>query len=502
MSDDMKLSIDISADLTKLDGTLAAAQAKVQAAGQSMQRAVTFGPTYGGGYAQLPAAGVPFSGAGGGGMGGGGSLPPAGGAYGAGGGNFGLPAAGRVQVSYARVVGPPGGGFGGGGGGGMLPPAGGFGGGGQGNPGGGGWGQFVNPFIQQSIANGRSWINKPGNLLRLGAGVEGIAAAAKGVEQLEYAGRNNGNPILQNEFSAGFENVFRSIPLVGGLWGSALDSTRSAGRVIGDLFGGNKIRDFFSDPASSASAASQALDQSRILNAGFKGGGTSGKLRDIQFERDNILPMELERMRASGADSDTRGMYESSRSAVLSQQYAEVKAIDFPNEMNAISSATRQSQMRISGMGLQAGIEEIRQSYATQLRTLSFQPGEENRQLERALVGQRNSAIAEYSLNSLKPVTSVSNPLNEAVGVGSVSIGSMSGQDPNRVRAFLAAASGMGAGTSSPVVASAGNSSGTGVLGDASAGSSTGAKTRGLIDALGDMAKKIGTPPATAGRGF
>ncbi len=58
MSDDFKLSVDIEADLSRLDNTLNAAEAKVAAAGQRMQRSLTGGGGGSGGYAGVsPIAG-------------------------------------------------------------------------------------------------------------------------------------------------------------------------------------------------------------------------------------------------------------------------------------------------------------------------------------------------------------------------------------------------------------------------------------------------------------
>lgn len=470
MSDDMKLSIDISADLSKLDSSLAQAQAKVQAAGQNMQRAVMFSPGNGGtgsisSPVSMPGAPHLVSFSAGGGIN----------ARGAnGGGNF---------LGYAHPIGPapagpmmPGNAFGYSGSGAVS-----FGGRLNANIGNAfsnniGYGSPIGPAIPRGgVAPYGTQIDEASAAMRglqmneretiansiisrfapYGGGLAGTLAATavvmKGATTLfgigaaaqgsladlhaaaVTAGMPTGRPTalrnLANYYAAGGPAA-SSGPV--GMFASYMGLPQAYMNYESkkDIANGGFGLDF----AAQANSL-DALQQKQLTNnMGFRGGGYEGKMKQIDFNFNQGM-VDLQQKRNTGGFGNQTD-FSNAISAQFIETARQKKELDFSQSQSNqdIESYTRQNVFAMAGMGGFAAIDEIQRSFRQPIAELKNQSGTQNDKRRRLLENQRDTAIGAAVAGGMRPAQAISNPMNEAVGQGSVVLGTMSGQDPNVLR--------------------------------------------------------------------
>ncbi len=385
MSDDFKLSVDIEADLTKLDNTLNTAVQKTEVAGRRMQENLLLG---------AGASGMPL-------------LP---------GTTFGIPGGG---------VGVGGGGFGGGGGGA---------GGGGGIPGGGGGGAF-------------------GGALRIGAiayaaakGNELLAANAHGMLELQNAimAGGRGDRVAEAQYASGFEQVLRSVPILGTAFGATADTARYGSRVASNFFGGSEtatgraLQRFGQDPAQSARTRLETEQLGIQANRGIFGGGYYGELEDMNYRYGTVLDRDIQRKRYAGDTDSDIADYVAEQGRNQAREHQEI-TIRRNVDMRTIKSGTTQANLRSFGAGGLANILGIQTQFQNEIEMTN--PADVQRR--GALASQRDAEIMSAIMSGMRPAEAFT-PGALALGNGAIRAGSLRNQDADVTKGLMHVADKLG----------------------------------------------------------
>ncbi len=371
MPDDFKLSVDIEANLTKLDNTLNLAQQKVAMAGANMQRSLDLS-VGGGATAMSPIAGGQQ----------GGTIPGTGISFG---GGLNASAGNGQRPSYNLSA------------------------------------EAVSQLMGGGA--GRGGVNKTSKAMaaatRLGAysfaGYAAFKAAdtligiAGGERQL-LLGRSRGDQVAEYEGAGQIQQTYESVPILGNLLSSYRKATNGT------------------DYTASASARRQARD----LNLQNKNvfGGLDARKREIDFEQNVAQPATLAQMASNGVDRST---LQELSGRQTEHTYAENKRLKFDTNQALldIKSSTAQSRLRTMGLGGLADIEAIKQSHRSDI-ALADQQGETGKKIAESLRTLQSSEIVESIMGNMQNAQEV-NPASASLGSGSVRLGSTQGQDPGTV---------------------------------------------------------------------
>lgn len=418
MSDDLKMVVDISADLSKLDSSLQRAEAKVAASGQKMQRAASFTPGVGVGSSMTSAGGgflmaaphpnnVSFSSlnaGGGGGFGSPGAFRIGAGNAGTSMGAFGLNRPPPNAVSFSSLNATAGGGFGGGGGGINWAS---IGSGGDGD--GGAGGAAMAGMMSSTLGRAAGLAGMVYAAARTGTT---LGASAGNYDRARGAFFNAGSGRNRAHFLAEMEQ--HPMPIFGGM----METYRQQGWGGPNQFGANI------NFTNTGAVQEDITSINRRNNLGMFGGGLAGKFRDLSVAK-GLMHDEMERMHYNKVDPNTITNYWNSATADMRRQRDELGVDEQQRHLN-LSSAAKQMNLRAMGMGKYAEIEAINRSFGDQLAHAVDDTPQHRQDLQRL---QRTSVAAVMFGNRL-PAQAVSmSGMGESFRAGSVRVGSMSGQD-------------------------------------------------------------------------
>ncbi len=367
--DDFKLSLDIEANLSKLDSTLQQAAAKVSSAGAKMQAALFANGVggQGGGFTGVSGIATPAA-----------SGPGVTGTSVSFGGNANIQTQSSINAQLAATQNNRLGGalvsnmsrsMGGGGGGPLGVP---------------GWGRFAAGVAGAGYVGMRA-IDSINNELsaygsvKLAERYRDNLGASGYAERMQAAG--------QAEASA------RSVPLIGWAYGARLDMKRAAAYASGDYANS-------SSPSERAKGAFALRELQNTNNRGFLGGGYGGQLTALyqqseQFQRDVIgnqgkmAPNDFKNFVREGSNN-------------LKRQYDET-VFGQQQKIADITSATQQSQFRAMGGSLFANLAEVQRQFRQPIATLEQQNDPRNRPELDALRKQQSAAMFETIVGSIQP---------------------------------------------------------------------------------------------------
>lgn len=388
MSDDLKMGIDITADLSKLDTSLQRAEQKVSASGQRMQKAATFNPSIGGINATGSAGGMQ-------------SAPH------------------PNAVSFASLNSNVGGG-------GFRPAI------GSGGAFTGGVGALMNAAYPNAVTFGNlnaqagwgataggkgigGWLNGSAAFLQknLMAGVA-TAAATLGVVSATEVGvdmwrdmdltKHADNPRNRLHGMAKVEQDIGNIPLVGGLLQTLLRNSTGVSWTAS-----NKMYE-------------ENVALGRRLNMGAFGGGLRGRQTDINAEQ-RLLGDDAMNNRMNQIFDPVGNENYRIKKGLLDLKQTELN-IETEQRSKNIETQISGAKLQSMGMGKYANLMSINRNYDEQIAMHPNEQGYQD-QLKRLKSAELSAAL----MSGLQPAQDISmSSVGGALAQGSVRMGSLSGQ--------------------------------------------------------------------------
>ena len=388
MSDDLKLGVDISADLSKLDTSLQRAEQKVAASGQRMQKAATFNPSIGIGSSMTGSAAgglqsaphpnaVSFS-----------SLNAKPGKPLTGGQQFANAVSGFLNQNVL-----------GGGGGGVV--------GASGYTSGGGFGGMLGNsalFLQRNLMAG---------IATAAATVGTVEAVQKGTDVWTQMQLTSSTSSYRSHLQglAAVQDSVRNIPIFGGILDyMSRDESNTNWR-------------------NTANVNEQNIALGRKIDRGLFGGGLAGDRRDLANERKLLADNRDEMMRQNVWDPVANNNYHK-KDADLRMREAQNNIQIEQRSMN-MENQISGNRLRAMGLGKYANIMDINRTYDEQIALASGNKDFKGdlpqfvAQLKRA----KSSEVMAAIMSGLQPAQEISmSGSGAALAQGSVRMGSESGQ--------------------------------------------------------------------------
>lgn len=197
----------------------------------------------------------------------------------------------------------------------------------------------------------------------------------------------------QMSAAAAAEAKMRAVPALGWIRGASLDIDRQSAYAAGD----------YANSASPADKASGAFDLRAIQyrnQQGFMGGGYGGKLTTLSQQSDQFL-RDVIGKQGHMAPNDFSA-YVSAGIKDLNRTFEETKFTQ-SQKLQDISSYTQQSQMRALGGNLFANLNEIQRQFSEPIATLERQNNPDNRPELEALRKQQSAATMEALIGGIRP---------------------------------------------------------------------------------------------------
>jgi hypothetical protein len=374
-NDDFKLSVDVEANLAKLDATLSVAQQKVLTAGANMQRSLNIAPM---GFAS----------------------------------GVGTAAYGNAQMGPTGAQGVV---FGG-----QLNATAG------------------NGMAQRGAPPGFSYaasrMATPGFWSQAGSAYRGMLGAM-GTLAAGYGAAVTGGTLADNMAMAN-AGVGPTRGFLGALGMSSIDEALGSLARFGanstPLGRIGPVRSWLQEKGISDSGnwETKLRTEQSAMQSLSAYGGLKGTLAHLDFQRNTILPRELAQMEIRGISKMDRDAYQSWQLSNIRAQEHRGITLDRV-EHRDIQLSTREMMQRAMGMALPAELTGLQREYNQRFA----QAGLENWSEDKMNALRQNFKAAKLSalLSGMAPATAME-PNGMALGTNSVQIGIANGQDPDALR--------------------------------------------------------------------